>query len=71
MKLEWTDKKLSKVVCAHCDNKDELHQELSGSVKCITCKKEHLLEVYICKCGEHYYQFQTQHLLRQRQGIKV
>jgi hypothetical protein len=68
MKLEWTDKKNKTPQCAHCKSTDELTQELSTQIKCVVCKKDHYIELYYCKCGEHYYQYQPQHLLRQRAG---
>jgi hypothetical protein len=66
MKLELTDLKNAKFVCTHCGSKEEIVPKLSKLINCEDCKTNHYLELYLCKCGEHYYVYQTVDLLRQR-----
>jgi len=66
MKYKLDDLKDTKMRCAHCKNTEELIPELTPLVKCKSCKLDHYIEVYICKCGEHYYLYQTQELLQKR-----
>lgn len=66
MKYDLVELKDTKMRCAFCGSKDEIEPKLSQKIECKQCDTEHYLELYLCKCGEHFYLYQTVDLLKQR-----